>query len=57
MYAFWRDARAQSQTMEYATYLVAVVYVFGSPGMIMNMNGNRKKAYKNIKEELAKKGQ
>lgn len=54
-YAFWRDARAANPEMEYATYVVWFMYVFGSPYMVLNMWKNRGKSFKKRAEFEAEK--
>ena len=46
VWAFYRDARQQSDALHYATYLVALLYVVGGPYMVGNMWSNRKKEFK-----------
>lgn len=55
VYAFYRDARAQSDILHYFTYLVALMYVAGGPYMVGNMFSNRKREFKKRKEAAASK--
>jgi very-long-chain (3R)-3-hydroxyacyl-CoA dehydratase len=56
MYAFIKNAVAVAAdpVWEKVTYAVAVIYVFGSPYMILNMWGNRKREFKKRREALSK---
>lgn len=55
VWAFYRDARAQSGPLHYATYLVALMYVAGSPYMVGNMFSNRKREFKKRRDTAAGK--
>lgn len=56
MWTFTNSAAASSDAMwATATYAVYAIYVFGSPYMINNMLGNRKREFKKRKEALTGK--